>query len=144
MKKITVFILVLGLNVPVQAWHLFPVREKIVKEKETNWLVIGIVGLAGLVLSFVTYKIGTYKLCSETGFFDGKAEGQIYELNRINNFLYDYDLRVTTPRYGEYALEALIRAHGIRVTDTIRLDFVTVKSLVAQTVKPPVPVLQED
>ncbi|MDR0977894.1 MAG: hypothetical protein LBL71_02525 [Endomicrobium sp.] len=60
MKGVIALMLVLWLTVPVQAWYLFPVRKEIVKEKETNWLVTGAVGLAGLVLSFAAYKIGTH------------------------------------------------------------------------------------
>ncbi|MDR0978247.1 MAG: hypothetical protein LBL71_04405 [Endomicrobium sp.] len=36
MKKTMVFMLVLGLAVPVQAWPLFPVMEKIVTVEKTK------------------------------------------------------------------------------------------------------------
>jgi chromosome segregation ATPase len=55
MKKITAMVLALGLAVPAQACHLFPVREKVVIETKTNYtatIVIGVVtllaGLAGI------------------------------------------------------------------------------------------------
>jgi hypothetical protein len=56
MKKITVLVLVLGLAVPVQAWHLFPVRKEIVAVKETNYAVTAVacaVTLAASVLSCI-------------------------------------------------------------------------------------------
>ncbi|MDR0977900.1 MAG: hypothetical protein LBL71_02555 [Endomicrobium sp.] len=40
MKKIIALVLALGLAVPVQAWHLFPVREKIVIVKETDYIAM--------------------------------------------------------------------------------------------------------
>jgi hypothetical protein len=42
MKKITVLMLALALAVPVQAWHLFPVRKKIVTVKETNYTAMAV------------------------------------------------------------------------------------------------------
>jgi hypothetical protein len=49
MAKLIAFILVLGLSVPVQAWHLFPVREKIVTVKETNYAACAITGILMVV-----------------------------------------------------------------------------------------------
>jgi hypothetical protein len=54
MKKLIVLMLVLGLAVPVNAWHLFPVREKIVKEKETDYAVTVVVGAVTLGLSVLS------------------------------------------------------------------------------------------
>jgi ABC-type nickel/cobalt efflux system permease component RcnA len=43
MKKIIVLILVLGLAMPVSAWHLFPVKEKPVTEKKDNSVLSGVI-----------------------------------------------------------------------------------------------------
>jgi chromosome segregation ATPase len=53
MKKITAMVLALGLAVPAQAWHLFPVRKEIVTVKETDYVITAIiavgVALEGLI-----------------------------------------------------------------------------------------------
>ncbi|MDR0977898.1 MAG: hypothetical protein LBL71_02545 [Endomicrobium sp.] len=57
MKKLTVLMLVLGLAVPVQACHLFPVREKIVTVKETNYAVTAATFVVTLIASLVAGKL---------------------------------------------------------------------------------------
>ncbi|MDR0978249.1 MAG: hypothetical protein LBL71_04415 [Endomicrobium sp.] len=53
MKRVIALMLVLALAVPAQAWHLFPVREKIVTVKETNWTVtITGITFVALIISF--------------------------------------------------------------------------------------------
>ncbi|MDR0977643.1 MAG: hypothetical protein LBL71_01180 [Endomicrobium sp.] len=42
--------LILGLSVPVQAWHLFPVREKIVEVQKTNYALTAVVGAVTLIV----------------------------------------------------------------------------------------------
>jgi hypothetical protein len=49
--------LMLDLAVPVNAWTLFPIREKIVKEKETDYVVTSVVGAITLVVSLVAGKL---------------------------------------------------------------------------------------
>jgi hypothetical protein len=65
MEKITVLILVLGLSVPAQAWHLFPVKEKPVIENKVNSVSSGVregiacligLGVGIFVGLFVVYK----------------------------------------------------------------------------------------
>jgi hypothetical protein len=74
-----------------------------------------------------------------------RAEGRVYERQKINNFLYDYNLRVKYIDIIEgYDLKALIKENGIRLTDTARLTAKAVKPLVAQAVKPPVSVPEAD
>ncbi|MDR0978248.1 MAG: hypothetical protein LBL71_04410 [Endomicrobium sp.] len=48
MKKITVLMLALGLAVPAQAWHLFPVRKEIVEVQKTNYYACAVVGAIAL------------------------------------------------------------------------------------------------
>ncbi|MDR0977642.1 MAG: hypothetical protein LBL71_01175 [Endomicrobium sp.] len=66
MKKITVLILVLGLAVPAQAWHLFPVKEKPVTENKDNSVSYGVIGgvafgIGVVVGLFLFYLIGIGK-----------------------------------------------------------------------------------
>jgi hypothetical protein len=66
MKRLIGLMLVLGLAVPVQAWHLFPVREKIVEVQKTNYVLTAGIGLMtfglGILLSlFIERKVLTYK-----------------------------------------------------------------------------------
>jgi hypothetical protein len=57
MKKITVLVLMLGLTVPTYAWHLFPVREKIVTVKETNYTALAGACAITLVVSLIAGKV---------------------------------------------------------------------------------------
>ncbi|MDR0977557.1 MAG: hypothetical protein LBL71_00735, partial [Endomicrobium sp.] len=58
MKKLMAVMLALGLAMPVHAWHLFSVREKVVEVQKTNYLVTAITLAVGIVASIVTYWIG--------------------------------------------------------------------------------------
>jgi hypothetical protein len=61
MKKITVLILVLGLAVPAQAWHLFPVKEKAVTENKDNSVSSGVrEGIACLIGLGVGIFVGLF------------------------------------------------------------------------------------
>jgi hypothetical protein len=59
MKKMTAMVLALGLAVPAQAWHLFPVRKEIltVKVKETNYAVTAATFVITLVASLIAGKL---------------------------------------------------------------------------------------
>jgi hypothetical protein len=57
LKKITVLVLVLGLTVPAQAWHLFPVRKEIVTVEKTNYAVTAATFVITLVASLVAGKL---------------------------------------------------------------------------------------
>jgi hypothetical protein len=54
-KKITALVLVLGVAVSVNAWHLFPVREKIITIKETNYTACAV---TGVVVGLLTLTAG--------------------------------------------------------------------------------------
>jgi hypothetical protein len=57
MKKITVLVLALGLTMPAYSWTLFPVREKIVTVKETNYAAMAGACAITLVASLIVGKV---------------------------------------------------------------------------------------
>jgi ABC-type anion transport system duplicated permease subunit len=63
MKKITVLILALCLAVPAQAWHLFPVKEKIVEVPKTNYTAYAITGVAVGAIALVIV-VAEFKFCN--------------------------------------------------------------------------------
>jgi hypothetical protein len=81
MKKIIVYMLVLGLAVPAQAWHLFPVREKIVtvKETKTNYAVCAITGVVvGAICIVIGYKLKGLKTSIDVSKIENRT------INRVN------------------------------------------------------------
>jgi chromosome segregation ATPase len=51
---------VLGLAMPVNAWYLFPVREKIVTVKETNYAVTAVCAAIPTILAIISGIYGIY------------------------------------------------------------------------------------
>jgi hypothetical protein len=84
MKKITVLILVLGLAMPVNAWTLFPVREKTVIVEKTK-----ISYVACVISSVITLILGGIIMFSTPC-----SEEEKISLNFLRNALKKYNLDV--------------------------------------------------
>jgi hypothetical protein len=74
MKKMTAMVLALGLAVPAQAWHLFPVREKVVIETKTNYTATIITGAVTLLAGIAGVGYMWYKKETEINRLKGDIE----------------------------------------------------------------------
>jgi hypothetical protein len=95
MKKIIALVLALGLAVPVHAWHLFSVREKIITVKETNYAACAI---TGVVIGVVTLGVGL--LAGKFLLVDIKGMQDKY-LETINKSLVSSCLKFTAEPQGD-------------------------------------------
>jgi chromosome segregation ATPase len=97
MKKITAVVLALGLSVPAQACHLFPVRKEIVTVKETDYAVTA-VAIGVFVVNLLAALAGIW-------YMDYEKHNLITELDTEKRKNHDLERDVNGWRDASYELE---------------------------------------